>query len=62
MPLLYFAAAGLGVVVVTVITGVIRTEGTRREMSQQLPLAASNPDDRGDAHAQQPAAMVSARS
>lgn len=62
MPLLYFAAAGLGVVVVTAIAGLVRTKETRGEMSQQLPLGPPDPDDTGKAHRQQPAAMVSVRS
>jgi hypothetical protein len=57
MPVIYFAAAGLGVFVATIIAGVIRTSETRRAMRAQLMLP-DQPDQPDNEYKQAPAAMV----
>jgi hypothetical protein len=54
MPYVYFAAAGLGVFVATVIAGFVRTSKTRREMRAQLTIE----DQPSSEYKPAPAAMV----
>ncbi len=54
MPYVYFAAAGFGVFIATIIAGVVRTSRTRREMRAQLTIQ----DQPSSEYKPAPAAMV----
>ena len=54
MPYVYFAAAGFGVFVATIVAGFVRTSKTRREMRAQLTIQ----DQPSTEYKPAPAAMV----
>jgi hypothetical protein len=59
MPVIYFVGAGIGVLLATLIAGIIRTTETRRDMRRQLMLPEQKEHD-SDNYKQEPAAFVSA--
>jgi hypothetical protein len=59
MPVIYFAGAGVGVLLATLIAGIIRTKETRRDMRRQLMLPEQEEHNSND-YKQEPAAFVSA--
>lgn len=61
MPFVYFAAAGLGVLVATAIAAIFKTGDTRRRLFEQLLLTAES-RRRQYEHPQEPAARTAVRS
>lgn len=59
MPVIYFAAAAIGILAATMIAAFIKTADSRKQMRQQLMLEIENTHEQESVHDQKPAAMTS---